>query len=165
MTRVSEWIASGTGVTCGTGTLTEYLFNSTWCERRQMSTYAATYSPNAYRASAVLTASPGQLVVMLYDGARRFLHQASVAMGERDVPVAHNKLTRAEEIIRHLRNTLDMDQGELPARLQSIYTFSLSHLRQARLDQDPAKILEIDEMLGKLRESWAAIADQPVDER
>src|ERR1700753_764779 len=55
-----------------------------------MSTYAA-YSPNAnasYRASAVLTASPGQLVVMLYDGARRFLHQAAVGMGERDIPPA-----------------------------------------------------------------------------
>jgi flagellar secretion chaperone FliS len=130
-----------------------------------MSTYAATYSPNAYRASAVMTASPGQLIVMLYDGARRFLHQAAVAMSERDIPGAHNKLTRAEDIIRHLRNTLDMDQGELPARLQSIYTFSLSHLRQARLDQDPSKILEIDDILGKLRESWAAIADQPVDER
>ena len=130
-----------------------------------MSTYAATHSPKAYRSSAILTASPGQLVVMLYDGARRFLNQATVAMGERDIPGAHNKLTRAEDIIRQLRNALDMDQGELPARLQSIYTFSLSHLRQARLDQDPAKILEIDEILGKLRDSWAAIADQPVDER
>src|SRR6185312_1323491 len=104
-----------------------------------MSTYAATYSPNAYRASAVLTASPGQLVVMLYDGARRFLHQAAAAMGERNIPTAHNKLTRAEDIIRHLR--------------------------KERLDQDPSKILEIDDILGKLRESWAAIADQPVDER
>jgi flagellar protein FliS len=130
-----------------------------------MSTYAATYSPNAYRASAVLTASPGQLVVMLYDGARRFLNQAAVAMGDGDIAGAHNKLTRAEEIVRHLRNTLDMDQGEIAARLQSIYTFSLSHLRQARLDQDPSKILEIDDILGKLRESWAAIADQPIDER
>jgi flagellar secretion chaperone FliS len=130
-----------------------------------MSTYAATHSPNAYRSSAVLTASPGQLVVMLYDGARRFLNQAAVAMEERDIPGAHNKLTRAEDIIRQLRNALDMTQGELSARLQSIYTFSLSHLRQARLDQNPAKILEIDEILGKLRESWAAIADQPVDER
>ncbi len=91
-----------------------------------MSTYAATYSPNAYRSSAVLTASPGQLVVMLYDGARRFLNQAAVAMGERDIPAAHNKLTRAEDIIRHLRNTLDMEQGEIAARLQSIYTFSLA---------------------------------------
>jgi flagellar protein FliS len=130
-----------------------------------MSTYAATYSPNAYRSSAVMTASPGQLVVMLYDGARRFLHQAAVAMGDRDVATSGTKLTRAEEIIRHLRNTLDMDQGEIAARLQSIYTFSLSHLRQARLDQDPDKVMEIDEILGKLRESWAAIADQPVDER
>jgi flagellar protein FliS len=130
-----------------------------------MSTYAATYSPNAYRASAVLTASPGQLIVMLYDGARRFLHQASVAMGDHDIPAAHNKLTRAEDIIRHLRNTLDMEQGEIAARLQSIYTFSLAHLRQARLDQDPSKILEIDDILGKVRESWAAIADQSLDER
>ena len=131
-----------------------------------MSTYAA-YSPNAnasYRASAVLTASHGQQIVMLYDGARRFLHQAAVAMGDSDIRTAHNKLTRAEDIVRHLRNTLDMDRGELPARLQSIYTFSLSHLRQARLDQDPSKILEIDDILGKLRESWAAIADQPADE-
>ncbi len=124
-----------------------------------MSTYAATYSPNAYRASAVLTASPGQLVVMLYDGARRFLHQGAAAMGEHQIVVAHNKLTRAEDIIRHLRSTLDMDQGQIAERLQSIYTFSLSHLRQARLDQDPKKIEEVNELLGKLRESWAAIAD------
>jgi flagellar protein FliS len=124
-----------------------------------MSTYAATHSPKAYRASAVLTASPGQLVVMLYDGARRFLRQGSAAMAEREIVVAHNKVTRAEEIIRHLRSTLDMDQGEISQRLQSIYTFSLSHLRQARLDQDPKKIDEINELLSNLRDSWAAIAD------
>lgn len=124
-----------------------------------MSPYAATYSPNAYRASSVLTASSGQLIVMLYDGARRFLHQATVAMGERDIVVAHNKLTRAENIIRHLRNTLDMEQGQISDRLYAIYTFSLGHLRQARLEQNPAKLEEVNEMLGKLRESWAAIAD------
>jgi flagellar secretion chaperone FliS len=124
-----------------------------------MSPYAATYSPNAYRASSVLTASSGQLIVMLYDGARRFLHQAAVAMGEREIVVAHNKLTRAENIIRHLRNTLDMEQGQISDRLYAIYTFSLSHLRQARIEQSPAKLEEINELLGKLRESWAAIAD------
>ncbi|HEX4009236.1 MAG TPA: flagellar export chaperone FliS [Solirubrobacteraceae bacterium] len=124
-----------------------------------MSPYAATYSPNAYRANSVLTASSGQLIVMLYDGARRFLHQAAVAMGESDIVVAHNKLTRAENIIRHLRNTLDMEQGQISERLYAIYTFSLGHLRQARIAQDPAKLDEINELLGKLRESWAAIAD------
>lgn len=122
-----------------------------------MSTYAS-YSPNAYRASSVLTAPHGQQIVMLYDGARRFLHQAAAAMSEHQTVTAHNKLTRAEDIIRHLRNTLDMGQGELPERLYSIYTFSLSHLRQARLDQDPGPLAEISDLLGKLRESWAAIA-------
>jgi flagellar protein FliS len=123
-----------------------------------MSTYAATYSPSAYRATAVMTASSGQLIVILYDGARRFLYQAAVAMGDGQIELAHNKLTRAEDILRHLRNTLDMDQGEIAARLESIYTFSLAHLRQARLDQSPAKLDEISELLGKLRESWATIA-------
>ncbi|MGH2890941.1 MAG: flagellar export chaperone FliS [Solirubrobacteraceae bacterium] len=124
-----------------------------------MSTHAASYSPSAYRASAVLTASPGQLVVMLYDGARRFLYQGAVAMSERELVTAHNKLTRAEEIIRHLRSSLDMDQGLIAERLQSIYTFSLAHLRQARLDQDSHKIELVSDLLGRLRESWAAIAD------
>ena len=123
-----------------------------------MSAYAPN-SPQAYRTSSVLTASPGQLVVMLYDGARRFLTQAAVAMGDKDVLASHNKLTRAENIIRHLRNTLDMEQGgQIAERLNSIYTFSLSHLRQARFDQDPRKLDEVNELLGKLRESWAAIA-------
>jgi flagellar secretion chaperone FliS len=123
-----------------------------------MSSYAGTHSPNAYRASSVLTATHGQLIVMLYDGAGRFLSQASVAMGERQIVAAHNKLTRAENIIRHLRNTLDLEQGQLAERLQSIYTFSLAHLRQARLEQSPQKVDEVSELLGKLRESWAAIA-------
>jgi len=123
-----------------------------------MTTNAA-YTPNAYRANAVLTASHGQQIVMLYDGARRFLFQAAAAMSEGQGAAAHNKLTRAEDIIRHLRSTLDMSQGVLPDRLNAIYNFSLSHLRQARLEQDPGKLEEISEILGRLRESWAAISD------
>lgn len=125
-----------------------------------MSTYAPATSPAAYRANAVLTASPGQLIVMLYDGARRFLHQAGVAMAAGDIPTAHTKLVRAEHIVAHLRDTLDMDQGQVAERLQAIYTFSLGHLRRGRLDQDPEKLAEVSDMLGRLRDSWAAIADQ-----
>jgi flagellar protein FliS len=121
-----------------------------------MSTYAP--SPSAYRSSAILTASHGELIVMLYDGARRFLHQASLAMADGDIPAAHNKLTRAEEIVRHLRNTLDLEQGQLPQRLYSLYTFWLAHLRQARLDQDPGKVTQVSEMVAGIRQSWAAVA-------
>jgi flagellar protein FliS len=81
-------------------------------------------------------------------------------MGSGDVPGAHNKLVRAENILRHLRSTLDLDQGQVADRLQAIYTFSLSHLRQGRLEQDAGKIDEVAGMLGRLRASWAAIAEQ-----
>ena len=117
-------------------------------------------SPHAYRANAIMTAPAGQLVVMLYDGARRFLRQGSAAMAEREIPLAHNKLTRAEDIIRHLRNTLDLEQGgQVADRLQAIYTFSLARLREARIQQDPRKVDDVDDMLGRLRQSWSAIAE------
>jgi flagellar secretion chaperone FliS len=122
-----------------------------------MSTNAA-YTPNAYRANAILTASHGQQIVMLYDGARRFLFQAGAAMSEGESLAAHNKLTRAEDIIRHLRSTLDMEQGDLPDRLNAIYTFSLSHLRQGRVEQDPAKLEQVSDLLGRLRDAWATVA-------
>ena len=114
-------------------------------------------SPNAYRESAVLTATPEQLVVMLYDGARRFLYQAAVAMRNEDVQTAHVKLRRAEAIISHLRNTLDLDQGDIAARLQSIYLFCNRHLNQARIQRDPVKIEEVSSLLGELREAWGAV--------
>lgn len=126
-----------------------------------MSTYAP--SAKAYRTSAVMTASSSQLVVLLYDGMHRFLHQASVAMSERQIELAHRKLTRAEDILRHLRNTLDMDQGQISERLYGIYTFALHHLSRSRFDQDPSKLADVDRMLTQLRQSWAAIADRPIE--
>jgi flagellar protein FliS len=114
-------------------------------------------SPNAYRESAVLTASPEQLVVMLYDGARRFLKQAAAAMRESDIEMSHIKLRRAEAIISHLRDTLDLDQGEIPARLQAIYLFCNRHLNEARVQRDPKKIDQVGSLLSELRSAWSAI--------
>lgn len=125
-----------------------------------MSPYTATPSPHAYRANAVMTASSGQLIVMLYDGARRFLSQAAAAMVEHQLPAAHYKLTGAENIVRHLRGTLDMDQGQISERLEAIYLFWEEQMRRARLEQDPHKLEQVNEMLGSLRQSWAAIATQ-----
>jgi flagellar protein FliS len=118
-------------------------------------------SPQAYRQSAVLSASPGELVVMLYDAARRFLRQASVAMGEGQIERAHNSLRRAELIVAHLDGTLDHDQGQLPERLHSIYQFCLAHLNRGRMGQDVRMLEEVSNLLGELREAWAEVADQP----
>lgn len=120
-------------------------------------TQSGAYSPRAYRQGAVMTAAPEHLVVMLYDGARRFLHQAAVAMGEGQIEASHHKLRRAEDVITYLRDTLDAEQGEIAARLDAIYRFCLRHLREARLQRDPAKVQQVSELLGRLRQSWAAI--------
>jgi flagellar protein FliS len=118
-----------------------------------------TASPQAYRENAVLSATPAQLVVMLYDGARRFLRQAATAMRAGEVERAHNTLRRAELIVAHLDGVLDDEQGEeLAERLHSIYQFCLTHLNRGRMSQDAGKLEEVGDLLGELRQSWSEIA-------
>jgi flagellar protein FliS len=117
-----------------------------------------TASHAAYRRGTVMAATPGQLVVLLYDGARRFLRQAASAMGEGEVERAHTTLRYGERIIRHLDGTLDFDQGDLPHRLHAIYLFCLTQLGAARMSQDPAKVEEVSGLLGELREAWCQVA-------
>jgi flagellar secretion chaperone FliS len=121
-----------------------------------MTAYAP--APNAYRESAVLTATPEQLVVMLYDGANRFLTQSAMAMREGRTGVAGEKLRRAEAIIDELLATLDLSVGEVAERLQALYLFFKEHLMAARLKQDPANVDDVARLMRELRSAWAGIA-------
>jgi flagellar protein FliS len=114
-------------------------------------------SPNAYRQSAVLTASRERLVVMLYDGACRFLEQGATAMRAGDIGGTHVKLRRGEAIISYLQHTLDMSQGEIANNLLVIYLFCRRHLNRARVERDPKKVDEVISLLRQLREAWDAI--------
>jgi len=115
-------------------------------------------SPNAYRENAVLTATPEQLVVMLYDGANRFLTQSAIAMRDGRAGLAGEKLRRAEAIIDELLATLDMSVGEIAERLQALYLFFKEHLMSARLKQDAGKVDEVAGFMRELRSSWAAVS-------
>ena len=117
-------------------------------------------SPNAYKESAVLSASPELLVVMLYDGARRFIFQAGVAMRDGQIELTNRKLRRAEDIVQHLRDVLDMDQGEIAHNLEAIYVFCLRQLRDARFKRDPAALEHVSGLLVQLREAFATISSQ-----
>ncbi len=112
----------------------------------------------AYRDSAILTAPPERLVVMLYDGAHRFLFQAAHAMRQGDLAASNNRLQRAEAIISELRSTLDMSAGEIAERLEAIYAFCQRLLLEARLKRDPQRIEQVAELLAELREAWDQIA-------
>jgi flagellar protein FliS len=115
-------------------------------------------SPQSYRDSAVLTATPEQLVVLLYDGMNRFLRQAEITMDEGAYKHASDRMWRAEQILDELLGTLNMDAGEIATRLQSIYLFCKCHLAQARVHRDAKRIREVRELLGQLREGWAQIS-------
>ena len=123
-----------------------------------LATYAA--NPTAqYKQASILTAPPGRLVVMLYDGCLRFLFQAAYAMREGDRAASRDRMRRAEAIIDELTVTLDHEKGgEVASRLQGIYAFCRRHLIEASLEQDPSKIEEVSGLLGELREAWAEIA-------
>jgi flagellar protein FliS len=115
----------------------------------------------AYQQSSVMTASPEQLVVMLYDGALRFLRQAEVSLGEGAWVHANERMTRAEAIVDELLATLNMDAGEISTRLQAIYVFCKRCLIEARLERSPAKVTHVIRLLGDLREAWAQIVTRP----
>ncbi len=116
-------------------------------------------TPNAYRESAVLTASPVQLVVMLYDGAGRFLRQAIASFDAGEEMRAGQAIGRTQAIVEELLATLDLDRGgEIASRLQGIYVYCLRQMSEARFQKDTAKLQEVAGLLGDLRESWAELA-------
>jgi flagellar protein FliS len=113
--------------------------------------------PNAYRENSIMTASPEQLVVMLYDGAGRFLRQAEGALLDGSWLLASEKLSRAEAIIDELLATLDMDAGEVADRLQSIYVFCKSRLIEARIERDSVRVDQVARLLAELRDAWSQV--------
>jgi len=104
-----------------------------------------------------MTASRERLVVMLYDGACRFLEQGAMAMRAGDIGGTHVKLRRGEAIISHLQHTLDMEQGDIANNLLTIYLFCRRHLNRARVERDPKKVDDVIRLLRQLRNAWDAI--------
>ena len=116
-------------------------------------------SPAAYRNSSVMTASPGQLVVMLYDGMARFLKQAAIAAEEGAWGHASDRMAKADAILDELLVTLDSEAGgEIAERLQGIYVFCKKLLIDARIERDAEHVRHAARLLSSLREAWAEAA-------
>ena len=116
----------------------------------------------AYTESSILTTPPKRLIVMLYDGAIRFLSQATVAMRTDNQRVFLDRVQRAETIIKELNLTLNMRKGgEISERLRAIYQFCNLHLTSATVERDPGKIDDVIKLLSELREAWQQIAANP----
>jgi len=114
----------------------------------------------AYRDNSISTQSPGNLIVMLYDGAVNFLEQAIVALNEKDHQQKANCINRAVAIIEELNVNLDMEVGgEVALSLRHLYLFMLRHLNQAVPKSDSDMIRNVIRLLKELNESWRAISN------
>jgi flagellar protein FliS len=110
----------------------------------------------AYQSNSVFTATPEQLVVMLYDGALRFGRRALGAWAAGDKPGATQAVGRVTAIVHELNATLDMEKGgEIAENLRSIYTFLSGYLVESVTQQDPAKLRRALDMLMELREAFS----------
>lgn len=120
--------------------------------------YAPAASPAAYQQQSILTAPPERLVVMLYDGACRFLTQAAAAMREGNRRISHQRMGRAEAIVDELLCTLNMEAGEISEQLHGLYVFFKRQLAEARISNDADKIDWVHGQLSELRDAWAQLA-------
>lgn len=112
-----------------------------------------------YQQTAVTTQSKGRLVVMLYDGAVKFLKLAIREMEAGNYAAKGQYINRAQDIISELNAVLDMESGgEVSKNLRSLYLFMKRHLMQANAKRDPKMIQEVISLLDELNQGWKTIA-------
>ncbi|MCF6289680.1 MAG: flagellar export chaperone FliS [Desulfobacterales bacterium] len=117
--------------------------------------------PRQYQNTQVNTSSPEQLLIMLYDGAIRFVRQAQEAMAAGNRKTRLEKISKAMAIICELANTLDHGAGgEIAGNLDRLYEFMNRELLQANVHHDAERLVRVGEMLTGLRDTWRQAIEQ-----
>jgi flagellar protein FliS len=123
--------------------------------------YGGVNGHDRYLETAVETASPARLIVMLYDGAIRFINEAAHAMQQRDYETQNAKLQRAQKILAELISSLDFDKGgEIAENLFRLYTYMYNQLVEANINDNLDRLQHVVQLLSELREAWDAIATE-----
>ena len=113
----------------------------------------------AYQDAAVTTQSKGRLVVMLYEGAIKFMNLAIKEMEAGNYEPKGKYISKAQDIINELNAVLDLEVGgEIAQNLRKLYVFMSGHLSKANVKNDPQMVREIISLMENLNQSWKAIA-------
>jgi flagellar protein FliS len=119
---------------------------------------------NAYLHTRVMTASPQQLRMMLYDGAIKFCRQGRHGLVNKDFETMYTSISDAKKILAELTNSLDRKQDEqLVERMASVYNFMYLRLIDANVEKDPAIIDEVIGLLEYEKETWAMLMKKAED--
>lgn len=107
-----------------------------------------------YKKAGVQTASGGKLILMLYDGAIKFLNQSLEGLKEKKYDVVNNNIIKGQNILTELMLSLNMNVGEIAENLYSLYDYMNRRLIEANIKKDGEIIKEILGMLTDLRATW-----------
>jgi len=112
-------------------------------------------SAMAYKRQQIMTASPAELTLMLYNGAIRFVNESILALESGDMPKSHNANIKAQNIVREFMATLDM-QYEISQNWAALYEYIHYRLVQGNMKKDREMLVEARGLLTELRDSWHA---------
>ncbi len=126
----------------------------------------ATGYARTYRATSILTASPGQLVLMLYDGALKAIALARESFSApadepRRIELINQHLLKAQAILTELQNGLNLEAGgEFARTMHRLYDYYNRRLMEANLRKKVEPVIEVERLVRELRDAWAQMLTQ-----
>lgn len=123
----------------------------------------ANRASNTYLENRILSASPLELVAILYEEAEKSVREALAALSRGDIRGRSREITRAQLILGELSTSLDLEAGgDLAARLSELYAYLLARLAQANREQTATPLEEVSRLLTTLLDGWRECARSPV---
>lgn len=109
-----------------------------------------------YQRNKILTASPAEVTLMLYEGAIKFCNIAIMAIEQNDIEKAHTNIMKTQRIIEEFRNTLDR-KYQVAEEFDKIYVYVLRRLFEANISKDKEILEEVNTHLRSLRDTWKEV--------
>lgn len=109
-----------------------------------------------YQKSKILTATPAEVTLMLYEGAIKFCNIAIISIDQKDMEKAHTNIMKTQRIIEEFRNTLDR-KYPVWEDFDRIYVYVLRRLFDANIHKDKAILEEVNGHLRSLRDTWKEV--------
>ncbi|MBO8167962.1 MAG: flagellar export chaperone FliS [Thermoanaerobacteraceae bacterium] len=110
---------------------------------------------SAYQKNQVQTLSQEKLVLMLYDGAVRFITKGIKAIEERNIEEANNNLLRSQNIMAELMSGINWEAGQIAGQFFQLYEYMHRRLVEANVKKNVEPAKEVLEMVKELRDTWA----------
>jgi len=113
----------------------------------------------AYANNKIMTATPAELTLMLYEGAIKFCNIAMDAIEKKDISKAHNNIVKVENIIEEFRASLD-HKYPVAEDFENVYAYLSKRLVEANIQKDHEILEEVLEHLRTMRDTWKEVMRQ-----